>query len=514
MSTPFLCSRRASRLVTLLAIVVSLGLIAVPVAAKKKSGKNGKHLSIIEVSVDLENDELTITGESLDFGPKSLEVTLGTIGPLTIIGSPTDTTIVAGLPPNITPGDYLLTVSRGNGESQQDEHHLTVGAVGPEGPQGSAGPQGDPGPQGLQGEVGPQGPQGNPGPVGPIGLQGPAGPAGANGADGASGADGVKWLADSGDPDGAVGAIGDFYLNTDTGEFFEKTDVAVWTSAGNLTGPQGVQGDPGSQGPQGPQGNPGPAGPIGLQGPAGPVGANGADGAPGADGVKWLADSGDPDGAVGAIGDFYLNTDTGEYFEKTDVGVWTSAGNLTGPQGVQGDPGSQGPQGDPGPQGPIGATGPQGPQGPPGAQGPPGPTGQTTLTGSGQPHDNMPPFLTLNCIIAVSPEFQFPTQGGPGGGSGPFIGEIKWVPFNFAPAGWELCDGRVVPVSENEPLFSLLGTIYGGDGRTTFGLPDARGRAALHKGTGPGLSNRAIGSSGGTENVTLTIPEIPSHDHN
>ena len=304
MSHPHVNSRRVHRLVNLLGIVVSVVLIAGPVWAKINPHSNGKHLNIIEVAIDLENDELTITGESLDFGPDSLEVTLGTIGPLTIIGSATDTTIVAGLPPNMTPGDYLLTVSRGIGETQHDEHHLTVGAIGPEGPQGAAGPQGDPGPQGLQGEAGPQGPQGNSGPVGPIGLQGPAGPAGASGAEGTPGTDGSKWLADSGAPDTAAGVIGDFYLNTDSGEYFEKTDVAIWASAGNLTGPQGTQGDPGSQGPQGdpgPQGLVGKTGPQGAPGPAGKPGQNGADGI----GLRFS----DLRNTAGGDGAFFFNTD-------------------------------------------------------------------------------------------------------------------------------------------------------------------------------------------------------------
>jgi microcystin-dependent protein len=84
---------------------------------------------------------------------------------------------------------------------------------------------------------------------------------------------------------------------------------------------------------------------------------------------------------------------------------------------------------------------------------------------------------------------------------------------NFAPRGWALCDGQLLAVSQNDALFSLLGTIYGGDGRTTFGLPDLRGRLPIHAGQGPGLSNRQLGSKSGTETETLTVAQIPAHDH-
>ena len=84
---------------------------------------------------------------------------------------------------------------------------------------------------------------------------------------------------------------------------------------------------------------------------------------------------------------------------------------------------------------------------------------------------------------------------------------------NFAPRGWALCDGQLLSIASNEALFSILGTTYGGDGRTTFGLPDLRGRVALHAGTGPGLSNRRLGEKGGAEDVTLSTQQIPSHNH-
>ena len=97
--------------------------------------------------------------------------------------------------------------------------------------------------------------------------------------------------------------------------------------------------------------------------------------------------------------------------------------------------------------------------------------------------------------------------------SEPFIGQIQPYGFNFAPRGWALCDGQLLAISTNTALFSLLGTIYGGDGRTTFALPDLRGRAPIHMGNGPGLSTRKIGSKGGSEWVTLNYTQMPAHDH-
>ena len=97
--------------------------------------------------------------------------------------------------------------------------------------------------------------------------------------------------------------------------------------------------------------------------------------------------------------------------------------------------------------------------------------------------------------------------------SEPFVGEIRMFAGNFAPRGWALCDGQLLAVSQNDALFSLLGTIYGGDGRTTFGLPDMRGRIPVHAGSGPGLSPRRLGEKRGVETVTLTVNQLPSHTH-
>ena len=97
--------------------------------------------------------------------------------------------------------------------------------------------------------------------------------------------------------------------------------------------------------------------------------------------------------------------------------------------------------------------------------------------------------------------------------SEPFIGEIRMFAGNFAPRNWAFCDGQLLAISQNDALFSLLGTIYGGDGRTTFGLPDLRSRTPIHAGTGPGLSPRRIGERGGVETVTLTTAQLPAHGH-
>ena len=97
--------------------------------------------------------------------------------------------------------------------------------------------------------------------------------------------------------------------------------------------------------------------------------------------------------------------------------------------------------------------------------------------------------------------------------SEPYIGEIRMFGGNFAPKGWAFCDGTLMSVSENQALFSLLGTVYGGDGRTTFGLPDLRGRIPIHAGSGPGLTTRNLGTKSGDETVTLTADNLPSHTH-
>jgi microcystin-dependent protein len=97
--------------------------------------------------------------------------------------------------------------------------------------------------------------------------------------------------------------------------------------------------------------------------------------------------------------------------------------------------------------------------------------------------------------------------------SEPFIGEIRMFAGTFAPRGWASANGQLVAISQNNALFALFGTSHGGDGRTTFGLPDLRGRIPIHQGTGPGLSPKSIGQKGGVEDVTMTVSELPAHTH-
>jgi len=95
----------------------------------------------------------------------------------------------------------------------------------------------------------------------------------------------------------------------------------------------------------------------------------------------------------------------------------------------------------------------------------------------------------------------------------PFLAEIIMFGGNFAPRGWAFCDGQLLPISQYSALFSILGTTFGGDGRTTFALPDMRGRVPVHPGNGPGLTDRRLGQKSGSETVTLTVSQIPSHNH-
>lgn len=95
----------------------------------------------------------------------------------------------------------------------------------------------------------------------------------------------------------------------------------------------------------------------------------------------------------------------------------------------------------------------------------------------------------------------------------PFVAEIRIFPFNFAPKGWAFCNGQILPISQNTALFSLLGTTYGGDGKSTFALPNLQDSAAMHPGQGQGLSLRDLGEIGGSQYVTLIQTEIPAHTH-
>ena len=95
----------------------------------------------------------------------------------------------------------------------------------------------------------------------------------------------------------------------------------------------------------------------------------------------------------------------------------------------------------------------------------------------------------------------------------PFIGEVQWISFNFPPKGWAFCNGQLLPIAQNQALFSLLGTTYGGDGRTTFALPNLQGRVAIGDGQAPGNPSHPLGESAGESAHTLTVNELPTHTH-
>ena len=118
----------------------------------------------------------------------------------------------------------------------------------------------------------------------------------------------------------------------------------------------------------------------------------------------------------------------------------------------------------------------------------------------------------MNSVVAATLLASLPAKQA-SAGADPLLGEIMWVGFNFCPRGWALAEGQLLSISSNSALFSLFGTIYGGDGRTTFALPDLRGRVPMSAGGGPGLTNRPMGQRLGTETETLTVQQMPSHNH-
>jgi microcystin-dependent protein len=125
-------------------------------------------------------------------------------------------------------------------------------------------------------------------------------------------------------------------------------------------------------------------------------------------------------------------------------------------------------------------------------------------------HSNKPVLILLVAAAAVAAGTAWST---PALASEPFIAEIIMFGGNFAPRGWAFCNGQLLQIAQFQALFALLGTTYGGDGRTTFGLPDLRGRVPVHPGTAPGLSTYRLGQKGGLEQVTLTSNQMPSHTH-
>jgi hypothetical protein len=230
---------------------------------------------------------------------------------------------------------------------RRDIEELGVGEPGPPGPQGPQGATGPQGPAGPQGAAGPQGPAGA---AGSKWLSGSGAPSAGLGADGdfyldtATGRAYAKasgtwtqqvdllnaWLTGSGAPAGALGDTGDYYLDTAAGDVYRKTGASTWTLQGNIRGPQGIQGIQGIQGPQGPTGQ----------------------------AEAWYSGSGVPAGATGAVGDWYLDTVSGDVYEKTAASTWTLRGNLKGPTGPTGAQGIQGVPGTPGSKWLSGGTAP------------------------------------------------------------------------------------------------------------------------------------------------------------
>jgi microcystin-dependent protein len=133
-------------------------------------------------------------------------------------------------------------------------------------------------------------------------------------------------------------------------------------------------------------------------------------------------------------------------------------------------------------------------------------TPSMTPTGGSQPHPNIQPYLSFNFILSLFGIF--PNQNSGGGGAEPFLSEIRLFSFNFVPGGWAMCNGQQLPINQNQALFSLLGTTYGGNGQTTFALPDLRGRIPMHMGNG-----HTLGERGGEPAHTLTMSEMPAHNH-
>jgi hypothetical protein len=250
---------------------------------------------------------------------------------------------------------------------------------------------------------------------------------------------------------------GDLYnvkLNPSSPPSCQPHDTLIsWNQTGPKgdTGPQGSQGDTGPQGaqgdtgPQGAQGDTGPQGPKGDTGATGQQGIKGDTGSAGMDGKTVLNGAGAPTTDQGTNGDFYIDTSASAiYGPKTDAG-WGNSSSLVGPQGAKGDQGATGTPGSPG------ATGPQGPQGPPGPAG-----------GDGTADAYVGHFGT-NTGGALSAT-----------GTECTLGEIRLTASPARTAGGVPADGQIMAISQNPALFSLLGTTYGGNGTTTFALPDLR----------------------------------------
>ncbi|MBJ7574464.1 tail fiber protein [Luteimonas sp. MC1828] len=343
--------------------------------------------------------------------------------------TPLSTAITCRFPGGLPPaGDYLLRVAdtRANTETG---FALTLGAVGPQGAEGVRGPAGPAGPTGATGATGAAGPQGL---VGEAGSQGGIGPAGPQGEPGPQGAQGE--LGASG-PQGQTGAIG------------PQGPVGL-TGAIGLTGPTGASGPAGAAGPTGPvgatgtTGAPGPVGPAGATGSTGPIGPTGPEGARGLQGLRGdtgLPGNPGPQGIPGSAGPIGPAGPAGA----------TGAPGPAGAPGPVGADGAAGPAGLAGPAGTAGATGPGGPMGPPGPQGVPGNSSLSQHYGNNT--GNIAQSRTYECVL----------------------GTIILTASSYAGEG-VAARGQLLSIAQNTALFALIGTTYGGDGQTTFALPDLR----------------------------------------
>jgi microcystin-dependent protein len=256
-------------------------------------------------------------------------------------------------------------------------------------------------------------------------------------------------------PPEALALPGSYLLKVSNGNGALDTDSFIVTFSGGLVGPVGPVGPAGPEGPEGPAGaqgiagTPGPAGPAGPEGPEGPAGAQGIAGIPGPAGA---------DGPAGPVGPKGEQGDPGilpglNGISSGDVATWDGNNWVAMP-----------------------------------------PAQTNLVSGS---ISTMQPYQVVNYCIALWGIF--PSRNG----VDPHIGEISMFGFNFAPNGWAHCDGQLLPISQNTALFSLLGTQYGGNGTTTFALPDLRGRVPVHQGQGPGLSPRTMGEVGGSEQQSV-----------
>jgi len=307
------------------------------------------------------------------------------------------------------------------------------------------------------GPAGPEGPQGIQGEVGPAGPEGPEGPQGEMGPAGSDGQNGLGVSSASITAEGAL--------------VFAYTDASVDT-VGAVVGPPG---------------------PEGSQGETGPVGPAGADGADGSDGIGVAS------AEINADGELVLNYSNSVADTVGVVQPDVLASAAQSPLIVENDtlklaPGTSAKQllyyNASGQWVNLNVS-----------------SLAVSNAGGGQPISISQPSLALTYIIAL--QGMFPSRSI----SDPLLGTIALVGFNFAPRGWAACDGQLLAISQNSALFALLGTTYGGDGRTTFALPDLRGRVAVGEGTGPGLTNKRLGAKYGVERVGIGLINLPSHSH-